>query len=152
MTTTVDLKAEAVEKVDEKQIEEVMCAIGTVDFIDDGQFSDNVSIILASAYERCNDCPEDQVQDDGTGWKPWALEQENALRRRMAIAAITAYEKLLARRSLVIVPREPTDEQIVAMTVAEPCAYFPLKRCAENRRKQYRAAIEQVDKAMISAV
>lgn len=43
---------------------------------------------------------------------------------------------------LAVVPKEPTREQIVAMTHAEPLTYFPLKLAAEGRRKQYRAAIQ----------
>jgi hypothetical protein len=43
--------------------------------------------------------------------------------------------------SVALVPKEPEHEMVVAMTAAEPCHYFPLALCAENRRKQCRGAL-----------
>lgn len=86
------------EPMDEKLIQKVADAIATVDTRPDLNISDNVAIMIVSAYEDDNDCPDEgepggEVDEDRSSWKVWALDQEEALRRRMAIAAIKAYDK-----------------------------------------------------------
>lgn len=79
----------------QKQIDEVARAIARVDTRPDIHCSDNVAIAMVSFYEDDRDCP-DEPADDESGWKPWALEQEKAVRERMARAAIKAWEKVRA--------------------------------------------------------
>lgn len=82
--------------VSERLIDEVGAAIVNTDLRPDLRMSDNVAIMVVSSYEDDPDCP-DEEPDEELHWKPWALEQEKALRRRMALAAILAYEKHMRR-------------------------------------------------------
>lgn len=87
-----DTKGDEVRELTDKQIWAVADAIANVDLRPDQHMSDNVAIMVVGAYEDDHDCPDEEA-DEELHWKPWALEKEKDLRRRMALAAIKAYER-----------------------------------------------------------
>ena len=59
------------------------CAMAEPDRAD----SDNVAIVLCTYFNSLPECPEDEEDDDETGWKPWVIERCNAALVSMAEAA-----------------------------------------------------------------
>lgn len=97
----------------ERLIAAVGDAIVNTDTRPDMRMSDNVAVMVVSSYEDDSDCP-DEEPDEELHWKPWALAQEKALRRRMAVAAIRAYEKFMgstpAKKVGTVLTDAPGDE------------------------------------------
>lgn len=81
----------------EKQLNAIENAIGGTDDPAPG-YNDNLAIMLCSYFSRHMDRPEDDVEnEDNYHWGTWVLDREKAMRREIALTAIKAYEKAMAR-------------------------------------------------------
>lgn len=60
--------------------------ISSIDAGDGAKPCDNLVIALASYFERCVDCPDDEL--DEHGWQPWAIEQTDITINRIVDAVI----------------------------------------------------------------